>query len=259
MRYQITGFGDCVEDIFILAPSKLLVTGRYFGSKKIYLSFPYGDKLSIKEMHYDLGGSACNAIVAMAKLNIKVALSTVLGSNALNSETFDVFRQYNISTEYVEKGDHGKLGVSLILAGPTGDRTILMYREANDFSKIDVKSIVKNSDAIYVAGIAEYSALLQGKILKALRGTNKKLFINPSGYQLQKDLATLKKMVARCEAVSMNFEEAQMLIGRTDMEIKEMLALIKKMGTKKIIITNLDNPFNYSFSFCFSVYIRHAR
>lgn len=226
-----------MEDIFILAPSKLLKDGRYFGGKTKYLAYQYGEKIPVSEVHYGLGGSACNAIVAMAKMGIKSAFATVLGSNSLNSEVLQVFKKHKISTKFILRGPHEKFGFSLVLIGPDGDRTILIYREKNDYSKIDVKKIVKASDAVYVGGIAPHFAILQEKILGALDGTSKKLYLNPSGYQLEKQYKVLKKMVARSEIVAVNFEEALQLTRKSSAEIKDLLCAICNMGAAKVIVT----------------------
>ncbi len=236
MKYQVSTIGDCIKDIFVIAPSEVMTKG-YFGSAKKYLSFPYGDKITIQKVEYDLGGSACNGAITFSRLGFKAALSTIVGGDIYSREALEILKKEKISNYFVFQEKGSSLGFSIILTGPDGDRTILVHRVEKDYTNINVGKIFEASEVIYVAGINKYSKILQKKILAYTVNTKKPLFLNPSSYQIKEGRRMLVKMISRSTGVCMNYVEALAFVRKKKMRRKDLLSTIHRIGTGFVIIT----------------------
>lgn len=217
MKYDITVIGDCVHDTFIFAKSKLILDRR--NKKQRYLGYIYGDKVNIEGLYSDLGGSACNAAVAMRLLGAKTTLVSMLGDDMYSKEASDRLRKRKVGTSFLYKEGGKDMGLSFILLGVDGDRTILTYRANNDFEKIYLRKIYKVSRSYYIAGINRYSKILVKSVLANAIRYNKKIYVNPSAYQIKFGLPILKKIFKHAEIVIMNLEEARDVL-RVKKEIK---------------------------------------
>lgn len=237
-NHDILAVGNCVKDIFILSHPKLL--GRCDRKNKTtkFLSFPYGEKIGVERVYHDLGGEACNAAVAMSKMRTKVAMAAVVGDDTYSREVLWELKKRKIGFRFIAREKGNNLGTSFILLGPDRDRSILAYRTSNDFSKIRIKKLLKRSNSVYLAGINKHSKVLEKDILEYIKRTGKKLYVNPSSYQIEKRSAMLKKLFKLTSAVAVNVEEAQKILKTRKRDIKELLKGIKKMGPELVIITD---------------------
>jgi hypothetical protein len=237
-NYDVVVLGDCVKDIFILSRSKILKQCDGKNKTKKFLSFVYGEKVGIEEMHNDLGGSACNAAVAISKMRKKVNMATVIGDDIYSREAMIELKKKKVGYRSIVKEKNQDLGLSFILLGPDRDRSILTYRVASNFRKLKIKKILRRSKSIYLAGINKYSKVLEDDIIKYISKTKKDLYINPSNYQIDKRLTTLKKIFKIATIVSLNVEEAQKILKTKNRNIKKLLISLKKMGPKFVLITD---------------------
>ncbi|HRY59768.1 MAG TPA: carbohydrate kinase family protein [Patescibacteria group bacterium] len=238
MKYQIITIGGCLKDIFIKAPSEILFKGKWMGRRRKYIAYPYGDKVSIDELTYDFGGCSFNAAINFSGLGIKTAFATVLGDDSLSSEAWERIKQKKVRTDFIKKEKNSYLGFSVVLIGEDGDRSILTYRAKNDFSKIDLDKILRSTDSIYLSGVNQSSGVLQDKLFNKINSKKKKLYLNPSGFQLKQNKTKLKKLISKSEVVAMNLNEASELLEVKNAKIKNVLGDIYDLGAKSIIITN---------------------
>lgn len=239
MLYEVAVIGDCVQDIFILAKSKLIRECGKKNKEEKFLSFLYGDKINIDELHFDLGGSACNAAVGMRELRIKTTMASMLGEDIYSKNVLDQLKKKKVGRSFLIKEKNTNLGLSFILLGPDRDRTILTYRPDNDFSKINLKKLFWISRSFYIAGINKYSKRISQDVYEYAKKTGKKIYINPSGYQIANDLKNLKNILKICRVVALNIEEAmQVLEIRKKIEVKGLLRNLKKLGPEVVVLTD---------------------
>ena len=239
MLYEVAVIGDCVQDIFILAKSKLIKECGRKNKRELYLSFLYGDKINIDELHFDLGGSACNAAVGMRKLRIKTTMVSMLGEDIYSRNVLEQLRKKKVGRSFLIKEKNKNLGLSFILLGADRDRTILTYRPDNNFDKIKLKRLFWLSKSFYIAGINRYSKKITRKVYEYAKKTGKKVYLNPSGYQIKNDLANLKRIFKISKIITVNVEEAMQILGiRKKIEIKKLLKNLKKLGPEIVVITD---------------------
>jgi len=237
-NHDVLVIGDCVKDIFILSKAKLIQERRGKNKKIKYLSFVYGEKISVDEMYHDLGGSACNAAVAISKMKFKTNMATILGDDIYSREALEELKKKKIGTRFIIKEKNKDLGLSFILLGPDRDRSILTYRVKNNFGRIRIKRLLKKSRSVYVSGLNKYSKVLEKDIIEYISKTKKPLYINPSGYQIEKELVALKRLLKIAKIVTINIEEAQKILNTKKRDIKILAKGIRKFGSKIVILTD---------------------
>lgn len=230
--------GDCVRDIFILSDAKLLKQCERKNKNKKFLSFPYGEKVNVEEIHHDLGGSACNAAVAISKMKMRTSMISVIGDDIYSREVIAELRNKKVGFGAILKEKNKELGLSFILLGPDRDRSILTYRVANNFSRIKLKKFLRRSNSVYLAGINKYSQVLEKDIFEHILKTGKNFYINPSSHQIEKRFAMLKKFFRIATVVAVNVEEAQKILKIKKRDIKLLLKNLNKMGPKVVLITD---------------------
>ena len=236
MLYDVAVIGDCVQDMFILAKSKLITEKN---KKTKYLSYIYGDKINVDELHYDLGGSACNAAVGMRLARIRTTMVSVLGDCIYSKNVIEQLRKKKVGRSFLVKEKNKCLGSSFILLGSDRDRTILTYRPENDFEKINLGKVLWLSNSFYIAGINKYSKVLIKDLLNNSKIKSKKIYINPSGYQIEQDLVNLKKLFKISKIVAVNVEEAMKILKtKKKTAVKELLKNIKNLGPEIVLITD---------------------
>lgn len=237
-KYDIIAVGGIVRDMFVVAPATILPAKKIFGEKQNYLAYPYGDKIPVTEVHYDLGGEACNAAVGMSKCGLKVAFGAVIGNKVSREQATKVLKKYGINDRYVYNGTQQERGFSLVMVGPDGDRTIFVYREKNDYRKIDVEDMMKHSASMFVAGIDKSSDFLLPAIIDHMCCNGKSLYVNPSSYQLRKkNRKKLHELLQYTDIVCLNLIEAATLIGHNHTSLKHLLEQVKSLGPKIVVIT----------------------
>lgn len=234
---RISVVGDCVRDMVILAKEARLVKDPK--NKKQYLSFIYGDKVNVDGLFYDLGGSACNAAVSLRKLGFKANMISMLGDDIYSKKLLKELRDKKIGTKFIVQEKNKDLGISFVLLGPDRDRTILTYRSNNNFSKIKERSFYNHSDAYYLAGINKYSRVLQEGVLEDAKKNNKPIFINPSGFQIEKNIAMLKKIIKEASIVIMNLDEAKRILRiNRKIDINRLIIDFKEITKGIVVITD---------------------
>lgn len=235
MLYDIAVFGDCVQDMFILARSKIIKEKK----DNRHLAYSYGDKINIDGLNYDLGGSACNAAVGMRKLGIKTTMVSVLGDDILSRGVIEQLKNKRVGTSFLVKQKNNDLGLSFILLGQDRDRTILTHRPQNNYKKINLRKVFIFSKGFYIAGINKYSKIILRDIFKYISKSKKPLFMNPSTYQIEHDLVMLKKLISKTKILTLNVEEAKKIFKiKKEIKIKDLLKKLKNIGAEIIVITD---------------------
>jgi len=237
MKYEISAIGNCVQDIFILANSRIVNSSKKSDSGKL-LAYQYGDKVNVDVLKYSLGGEACNAAVSIRRLGLKSAIVSMVGDDLASREVLSQAKRERVGTSFLISENNKEIGRSFILLGPDRDRTILAYRTNNDFKKVLLGKMFRSSCSYYIGGINKYSAILQKPILNDAIRHKKDIYINPSAYQIDYDKSTLKKILRYTKIFAANVEESRAIVGKKKIKIKDLLSSIYGLGPKVVLITD---------------------
>lgn len=232
--------GDVVSDIFI-KPSELSLScpmGRLRGKTcfESVICLPYGDKIPISEIHYDIGGSAANVAVGLSRLGFKTGFIGAVGRDQNGQKIISQLENEGVDTRWVRQSRDIQTNFSIIIHYK-GDRTILIYRGLKDYSVLQLPKSL-NTNWLYVGPLGEGFERLYSAIISKVAEKNIKLALNPGSFQI-KSRVGLKSILRVVEIVFVNKEEAEEIvdIGRPAM-IKNLLKALKQYGTKVAVITD---------------------
>lgn len=210
--FDVMTVGSATRDVYIYAKSFRLKDGQ--------LCFRHGSKIDIDSLDWHTGGGGTNTAAAFASLGLKVAFVGKVGPDLGGQRILDELSSLGVQTRYAKIGKKSRTGYSLIL--PVGrDRTILVYRGANDHLKL--KDIPELQTAwLYVAPLSRGSAALVPKIIRRAAGKNIKVAINPGSWEITHGIADVLRR-ARPKVLLMNKEEAAALAGLRETAPRKLL------------------------------------
>lgn len=223
MKFDIVTFGSAVVDVFV---------NTKIAEKHGFMHYPIGEKILVKELRFDIGGAGTNAAVAFARLGFKTGCISELGGDENGKKIFDLLKKEKV--RFLGKVVKNELtGYSVILDSRGGDRTILIYKGANN--EIILRDIKKfKTKWLYFSSLLGKSFETQKKLALILKKKGVKIAFNPSNYLIKREnLASLLKVT---DILVLNKEEAQMLTGSKI----NLLENLRKLGPKIAVITDKD-------------------
>lgn len=250
-HYDIVAVGGAVADITFYTNH-----GRVFRTpenpvEQRMLAFEFGAKIPVSEAHFTIGGGAANTANVFKKLGLEVALLSRLGNDEYGQHIKTTFEKKGIRTEYLQKDDALRTGLSFILCNSKKEHEhiVFSYRGANDNLEI-TPPILKNIRTRWV-----YLSSLSGsdwqKDLKNLfacaREKNIKIAWNPGNAQIQAGKNSLEDFLKRTEILIVNKDEAIELvlsgvkIGKRNPRFLNktlyLLNILNEWGPKIVVIT----------------------
>lgn len=218
--FDIITFGGAVVDTLIKTKTK---------EEKGNILIPYGSKILIKDVHFEIGGGGTNTAVAFSRLGLKTGYIGRLGNDENGNKILNQLKKENVN--FLGSITNQKTsGFSIILLNQNMNRSILTYKGINDEISIkDVKPF--KTKWIYFASSRGESFNTQLKLAKELKNKGVKIAFNPSEYLLRE--LDVKPLLKYCDVVIMNKVEASLLS-----KSKNYLEEIQKLGPYTVVVTN---------------------
>ena len=233
-QLDVLAIGDLVVDDFIRLKDAEATCD--LDQENCKLSVRFGDKVPYEfhEIIYAVGNSA-NAAVSAARLGLKSALSGVVGNDDYGKKCLEALAGNNVSLDYVETDPKLTTNYHYVLwYGP--ERTILVNHAPFErhFSKdtlppkwIYLSSLGENTEG-YHHEIAEW--------VKAHPET--KLAFQPGTFQIKLGTEKLKDIYELSELCFCNVDEAQRILGITELDPQKLMNALHALGPKNIILTD---------------------
>lgn len=174
--------------------------------------FALGSKIDIDEIVFTTGGGATNSAVTFAKQGLKTAALITIGGDSSGEDVLRDLKKSGVHSLPVRRKG-GRTAYSTILLSPTGERTILSYRNAEDnLAKSDISFSKLTSRWVYLApGTIDLETLLA--LAKHFARRKTYLAVNPSRHFIETGVKKLKPFLDHVKALIMNREEAAYLTG----------------------------------------------
>jgi ribokinase len=225
MKFDIVTFGSAVIDTFV---------STELAEKNNFFNYPLGDKILVKDLHFDIGGGGTNTAVAFSRLGLKTGCITKIGADHNGKLIKEGLAKEKVSLLCPKL--EGKSGYSIILDSTKSDRTILTFKGTND--NISSKDISKfDSKWLYLSSVLGESLKTQINLATKLSKSGTKIAFNPSSY-LIKD-ADISPLIKVCDILILNKSEAKLLCKKY--LNSDSPDSIKSIGPKTIIITDAEN------------------
>lgn len=243
-KFDFIGIGDITTDAFIKLSGDDATIEKSEGGKKQKICFNFGDKIEYDSVtEIAAVGNSPNASVSAHRLGLYSALITNLGDDFHGKNSLAVLEKEGVATDFV-KVHEGKESNYHYVLWYEEERTILVKHHEYPYSLPEMVA----PKWLYLSSLGENSIPFHEEIAEYIKNNPKvKLAFQPGTFQIKLGHETLKNIYAVSELFFCNVEEAQRILKNEDeYDIKKLLADMRKLGPKIVIIT--DGP-NGAYSF----------
>ena len=232
--FDVITVGSATVDVFACTEQCPHLGGK---AGRKFVSYPIGSKILVEELNISTGGGATNTAVALARLGMKVACLTKIGSKDNSGRVISDLKKEGINTSLVIQNPYSRTGYSIILDSFQHDRTILTFRGSNSDLGFNEIPLHKLKTKWF------YFSSMKGKSFRTLeklsafavnQGIQYSLTLNP--VLAKQGIPALKKLLRDATIVIMNKEECLMLVGKGTLE--RNFKKLRRIGPKIIAITD---------------------
>lgn len=224
-KFDIVSIGGATQDVFVKNDLSKILTVRDLFSQNEFLCFPYGSKINIDKVFFDVGGGAVNTSVNFSRLGLNVAAMIKIGKDSSAEMVLKELKTTGVNTDLVLQTDDCNTGFSVILNSFEGDRTVLAYRGSNSrLTSSDINwDAIKNAKWIYVSSLSGDSNDVLDSLSDFAEESGVNMAFNPGNTQIKRGMSGLERILSQTEFLILNKEEASQLTG-----IKETFRFINE-------------------------------
>ena len=208
--------GAAVQDVFLShSPEFKPVADKT--ADELFLKIELGSKNDVNNINFSTGGGATNAAVTFARQGLEAEFMGTIAHDPAGNAVLEDLDKEGVDTSKISYSDKHHTGYSVVLLASTGERSFLTYRGAS--TNYDIKNFDlgdSNADWLYVSSMAGNMEVLD-KIFTQAKKLNMKVFFNPGKDEL-KQIAKLKSLLEDVDVLSVNREEAQLIVSGHDLE-----------------------------------------
>ena len=235
MKFDITTIGDAFEDVFV-EPELKVKSDREFASGK-GICFEFGEKIPLNSVQYEVGGSACNIAVGMARQNYKTNFVTAIGADSPAEKILNRLDDENVATASIIQGDEIKTGFSVIFSVES-DRTIFVFHALKDYAKLKLKKNLQ-SKWIFLTSLGENTDEIEKTIIANVAEQSSLFAWNPGALQISRGATHYHHLLKCTSILFLNREEAIKFANFSDRpEIHEVMKKLVHLGPKIVVVTN---------------------
>lgn len=228
--------GDVVVDAFIRLHEARVHCN--INDERCEICMRWGDKIPFESSTVvPAVGNAANAAVAAARLGLSSGLRAYVGDDQWGAQCLAALGAEQVSLDYVEKQEGKKTNYHYVLWFE-GQRTILVKHEQFNYA-VPALSEAEGPKWLYLSSLGENSLPYHGALSAMLqKWPQTRLVFQPGTYQMQFGKDALASIYKRTNLFFCNKEEAERILGLPPTEPKELLAAMRALGPKAVVITD---------------------
>jgi sugar/nucleoside kinase (ribokinase family) len=236
MKYDIISFGDITTDAFIRLKDAH-VTCK-INNEDCEICMPFGTKIPFESVTEVLAvGNAPNAAVACARLGLSSALVAHVGEDQNGTNCLNALKERGVATEYIEKHSDKRTNYHYILQFGA-ERTILIKHELFPYK---LPAFAEPPQWFYVSSLPESTLDYHLDIARYAVQNGVKLAFQPGTYQMKMGKEKLAEVYKASDLFFCNKEEAELILGTKDGDMKKLLMDMQALGPKIPVITDGRN------------------
>jgi sugar/nucleoside kinase (ribokinase family) len=215
--FDVVCVGSATEDIFVFVHPRIM---------KGNLFFVPGSKVEASEIKRFTGGGATNSAVAFSRLGFKTGVVSTIGVDESAKKIVAELKKEKISTVHLVRLGELRTACSVILTGFHRDRVVLHYKgipHGGVWNKIRWESVL--AKWAHVSSTRQSFGGLK-KVFEVLCRNKTKIVFNPGKKELEWGFKKIVPILAFCEILFLNKEEAEFLCGKKS--VKQNLVQLQK-------------------------------
>lgn len=227
--------GDITVDVF-LTPKPGDVSCRMC-EKEQYLCFSYGDKIPVENLYFSAGGNAANVSIGLRRLDIEASIVTTIGTDSVSKLIYEHLEQEHIDTQHLTMQPGISTNYATIISFQ-GERTILTYHAPRTYR---YRKDPFDAAYVYLTSMGEsYKPYYQELITHLRENPGVTLIYNPGSIQMRSGKEENQFILSRTNILLCNKKEAEIFTGipASDQNEKALLAALRSMGPKEVVITD---------------------
>lgn len=232
MVYNVITIGDVMKDIFVFPSAEEMEKSK----DKKFLLLGYGEKITISDIRYDIGGTAGNVAAGLAKLGLKTGIISAVGDDSEGREILARLKKAKADISLIKIDKTKKTSFSVIIASG-GERSILVFHSflPTDFTLPRDLS----TDWVYAGPLGENYRSLYAQITSLAAEKNLNIAVNPGAVQINDGLMAFGGLLRVAKILFINKEEGQKLAGIGGVAtVKDIVKALAKTGVETIVVTD---------------------
>ncbi len=241
--FDVITVGSATEDVFVNIDETQLISLEDANHRTDYLALSYGAKISVDSTILDTGGGSVNTAATFTKMGLKTAAFSKIGRDLTGRRVIEDLEERGVDTSLFVQCTEHPTGISVILTGFTGDRTILVSRGAANYVQDEdiPREQIAEAQWLYISSLHGESAPIFGKLVGFAAKHNVQVAINPGSSQLQQGIQGLSETLRQATVIFLNRAEAYQLTGvepaRGPTDERQMLRMLHQAGCQNVVIT----------------------
>ncbi len=234
--FDVTTVGSATQDIYVFSKQfEVSEDPRRLTGMREY--FPFGTKIELDEIFFEVGGGATNAAYTFRNQGLRVACIARIGDDGAGRDVRTCLRKHHITDRLIIDRKH-RTGHGIVFLGRTGERTILVYRGATQaYTEREIRaSLFPNSRWLYLTSLGGNTAALS-KVYRLAAQKHMQVCINPGKKEIINHPRHLRSLLKQSSIILLNREEAASLTGRVYGNIHGMLQSLSAMTSGIILVT----------------------
>lgn len=238
--FDIITFGSATSDTFLRLKRE---NYEIFQSPDLTrggsICFPLGSKIFIEEMQIATGGGGTNTASTFALQGLKTAFCGKVGKDRAGEAVLEDLKKFGVDIRLCQKDASQPTAFSAILSVPRTERTVLIYRGACHFMKVEDLPFkkIKQSKWFYIAPLSGDSAYIFEPLVRTAKDNKIKVAANLSNTQIKLGMEVLRPILAQVDILILNYEEASLLLGSSIREEKLMLRNLQALNDGIVVAT----------------------
>lgn len=239
--FDVITIGNATRDIFLSSKAFHILKEPHILKNELSC-FVLGSKIEVEEAILTTGGGATNAAVSYSLKGLKVACLAPIGNDLNGKEIKEELAKYNVDPIFLQIYDDAKTDFSVILHVSSGERTILVYKNASyRLSKDNIDwTNLKQTKWFSINHLHGDFELLAG-FLNFARENNIFTSFNPGEKEIEKGFDFLKSFLENINILFVNREEATAILKTDENDIKKILKSLKDAVRDLVVITDARN------------------
>lgn len=249
MSYDIITIGDSMRDIFIFpdlqAMEKPLSDDMIEDAAHLrrgeagfdkFLVFGLGDKITVSDVDFSIGGTAANVAVGLAKMKFKIGIISAIGDDDNGEEILNELKSEKVGTELIKRYRAKNSSFSVIVSYK-GERTIFVYHAFAPENFVIPEKLT--TSWVYLGPMAKGHERLYDKITAQVVKNDLQVAVNPGAIQIEAGLESFGGLRELINIIFLNREEAQKLSGLSGVpKVKDIAKVIQLRGPQIVVITD---------------------
>ncbi len=223
--------GNAVQDVFLKIAGEEAEVHCNINKDECLICFDYADKIPVEDLTFSVGGNAANVAVGAARLGLSVSFLATLGDDKTGREIVKQLKDEGVDVSGVKMAKGSRSNYSAVI-NYKAERTILGYRYERKHGKYEFPE----TRWVYLTSMGKGFEKVYNQVFDFVGEKKIPMAFNPGTRQM-KEIKDWDWVLKHTYILFVNKDEAQAILGAKEQHIKELLAGIKKMGPKVVIIT----------------------